>query len=243
MKIISWNVNGIRSLLKKDSFYSFINENTPDIICLQEVRALTEQFMFDETFSKEYPYQFFNEHSTKKGYSGTAILSNIEPIDVSIADFDTEGRVLVAEYPHFMLVNVYVPNAGSRFEYRVNEWDHLFRTFLISLKKQVIICGDFNVANENIDIHNPNVKKTTAGFTPEERTNFKSLLEVFVDSFRIKNPQMIKYSWWSNMHSSRSKNNGWRIDYFLVSKDLNFETSDILDKVMGSDHAPVVLTL
>lgn len=242
MKIISWNVNGIRSILRKDLWYPFVKEITPDIICLQEVRADQTQFTFLENFNTEYKYQFYNNHSSKKGYSGTAILSKLDPIKCWVPEFDKEGRVIVAEYENYYLINVYVPNSGSRFDYRVKVWDILFREYLITLKKELIICGDFNIANKPIDIYNPKIKNV-AGVTLEERENFKELLKLFVDSFREKNPKTIKFSWWSNMHQSRLKNNGWRIDYFLVSKGLILQEADILDHITGSDHAPIVLVI
>lgn len=242
MKIISWNVNGIRSIMRKDLWYPFVESETPDIICLQEVRASKDQINFNETFNKEYPFQFHNVHKTKKGYSGTSILSKTEPIKTWSPEFDTEGRVLVAEYADFVLICVYVPNSGSRFDYRVKEWDVLFLSFLQSFSKKLIIGGDFNIAKDSIDIYNPKIKNV-AGVTPEERENFSKLLEIFVDSFRKKNPQTVKFSWWSNMHQARSKNNGWRIDYFLVSSEIDFKNADILTHIMGSDHAPVVLVL
>jgi exodeoxyribonuclease-3 len=241
-KIISWNVNGIRSLLRKDLWYPFVNRCCPDIICLQEVRADQTQFDFSDEFNTKYRYQTFNKHFVKKGYSGTAILSKIEPIKTWTPEFDKEGRIIVAEYNDYMLVCVYVPNAGSRFEYRVNEWDILFRNFVSTFEKPVIICGDFNVAVEKIDIYNPKIKNV-AGVTIMEKYNFGKLLETFVDSYRKKNPETIKFSWWSNMYKSRSKNHGWRIDYFLVSNSLTFHEADILDSVMGSDHAPVLLVI
>lgn len=252
-KIISWNVNGIRSVLRKDLWYPFVSEYTPDIICLQEVRADKNQFSFNDQFNENYPFQFFNTHQSKKGYSGTAIFSKIEPISVSTPEFDIEGRILVAEYSDYVVVNVYVPNSGSlplendpskgkRFDYRVKEWDQLFKNFLLSIDKKVIIGGDFNIAHKPIDIHNPKIKNT-AGVTLEERENFEELLKIFVDSFRKKNPQTCKFSWWSNMHQCRLKNHGWRIDYFLLSKSLKFKDSDILEHVLGSDHAPILLTL
>ena len=241
-KIISWNVNGIRSIIRKELWYPFVNTELPDIICLQEVRASGDQFKLSGEFNNDYPYQYFNNHSTKKGYSGTAIFSKIQPINVTVPEFDVEGRVQVAEFNNYFLVNVYVPNSGTRFEYRTNTWDHLFREYLIGLTKPPIICGDFNVAKDSIDIYNPKIKNK-AGVMPEERENFKELLKIFVDSFRQKNPKTIKFSWWSNMFKSRSKNNGWRIDYFLVDKSINFMDADILDHIQGSDHAPVMLLI
>jgi exodeoxyribonuclease-3 len=244
-KIISWNVNGIRSILRKDTFYPMVSEYSPDIICLQEVRALPTQFILNESFMKDYPFQYFNNPTQKKGYSGVLVFSKIEPVNVfygiGIPEHDQEGRVITLEFPEYFLVNVYVPNGGSRFDYRVKEWDRSFREYLLGIKKKVIICGDFNIAVNPIDIHNPKIKNV-AGVTVEERSNFNELLELFVDSFRKKNPKIIKFSWWSAITKARESNRGWRIDYFLVSKDFNFMESDILDQVMGSDHAPCILT-
>jgi len=242
MKIISWNVNGIRSVIKKDLWYSFVNEHDPDILCLQEVRAEKKQFSFNDQFNSKYQYQFFNTHHTKKGYSGTAIITKTQPLNVIYPEFDKEGRIIIAEYPLFFIVCVYVPNSGTRFDYRVKEWDILFRNYIKELSKPIIVGGDFNIAKDPIDIYNPKIKNV-AGVTPEEKENFKVLLELFVDSFRLKNPKTIKYSWWSNMYNARSKNNGWRIDYFLTSPQIVFSEADILENVIGSDHAPILLTL
>ena len=159
MKIISWNLNGIRSVIKKELFFSFINKELPDIICLQEVRATYRQFSFSDEFNEKYQYQIFNDHQTKKGYSGTAIFSKIEPMNIIRPDFDTEGRVIIAEFQDYFLVCVYVPNGGSRFDYRIKEWDIIFREYLKTLvSKKIIICGDFNVAHNSVDIHNPKIK-------------------------------------------------------------------------------------
>uniref|UniRef100_A0A6C0I7Y0 Endonuclease/exonuclease/phosphatase domain-containing protein n=1 Tax=viral metagenome TaxID=1070528 RepID=A0A6C0I7Y0_9ZZZZ len=240
VKIISWNVNGIRSVLRKELWYPFVNEHRPDIICLQEVRATPEQFTFSGDFQNEYPYRYYNNPQLKKGYSGTAILSKIEPMSIDRPNIDNEGRVITAEFEDYYLVCVYVPNAGSRFNYRVNEWDHSFREYLFGLDKKLIICGDFNVACQDIDIYNPNIRDT-AGVTLEERFNFNQLLERFVDSFRLRNPELVKYTWWSNLGNCRSTNRGWRIDYFLVSKNVDFTEADILENVQGSDHCPIIL--
>jgi len=253
VKIISWNVNGIRSILKKDSFYPLIELQKPDIICLQEVRATPDQINLSESFIKEYSFQVFNSPDTKKGYSGTAIFSKTKPVryfkGIGIPDHDTEGRVITVEYGSFFIVNVYVPNSKTgllRLGYRVNEWDTSFNNYLLNLEieKPVIICGDFNTICSELDIHNKQIIKIgkSPGATSMEIDYFKSkFLKNFVDSFRLKNPQKIKYSWWSNMGKSRQNNKGWRIDYFLISKNLKFEDSDILDEVTGSDHAPCVL--
>jgi len=243
MKIVSWNLNGIRSVLKKDKFYPFINQESPDIICLQETRALPSQVKFTSEFENEYPFRYWNNPEHKKGYSGTAIFSKIQPINVSYSPFDDQGRVICAEFEDYNLVTVYVPNSGSRFEYRILEWDYLFLNYLKNLNgKELIICGDFNViSNNRLDIYNP-IMKSAAGNTEEEMDNFESFLEVFVDAYRLKHPQEIKFSWWSNMYQARQKNNGWRIDYFLVSKNFQFEECNILTEITGSDHAPCFLT-
>jgi exodeoxyribonuclease-3 len=254
MKIISWNINGIRSILKKDVLYPFISNNKPDIICFQEVRALPTQVKFEDSFNNTYPYRYWNNPLEKKGYSGTAIFSTFKPLNIingiGIDEHDVEGRVITAEFDNYYLVNVYVPNSKmdlSRLDYRVNSWDTSFRNFVERLEKTkpVIVCGDFNsIHRETLDIWNPKIKKT-AGVTPEEKQSFELYLNTFVDSFRFMNPEKIKYSWWSNMGKSRDKNNGWRIDYFLVSRLFteNIIESDILDHIHGSDHAPCLLTI
>ena len=228
-KIISWNVNGIRSVLRKDAFYPMVSEYSPDIICLQEVRAIE-----------------------KKGYSGTGIFSKIKPIRVNngLGNFDIEGRVITAEYEDYFIVNVYVPNSKldlSRLSYRIDEWDLTLRNYLLALQieKPVIICGDFNIAYDNkLDLYNPKIKDT-AGATENERNSFGKFLETFIDSFRVMNPEKIKFSWWSNLNNSRLNNHGWRIDYFLISPELinSIIEADILDKIMGSDHAPCLLVI
>ena len=252
VKIISWNVNGMRSILKKDSFYPLIESESPDIICIQEVRATPEQVKLSEAFNKEYSFQVFNNPDTKKGYSGTAIFSKVKPIrffkGIGIPEHDTEGRVLTIEFETYFIVNVYVPNSKTgllRLEYRVNEWDSSFNNYLnnLEIEKPVVVCGDFNTICSELDIHNTKIIRSdnSPGATSMEINSFKNnFLKTFVDSFRIKNPEKIKYSWWSNLGKSRQSNKGWRIDYFLVSKELKFEDSDILDQVMGSDHAPCI---
>jgi exodeoxyribonuclease-3 len=241
MKIISWNLNGIRSVLKKEKFYPFINEESPDIICLQETRALPSQVKFTSEFENEYPFRYWNNPEHKKGYSGTAIFSKIEPLTISYSPFDDQGRIICAKFEDYYIITVYVPNSGSRFEYRTMEWDNQFLEYLKNFEKKIIVCGDFNViSNKTLDIYNPKIKDT-AGATLLEMKNFKMFLEYFVDAYRSKHPQEIKFSWWSNMYKARDKNNGWRIDYFLVSKDFDFEDSGILTHITGSDHAPCFL--
>lgn len=254
VKIISWNVNGLRSIIKKGKFYEFVNEYNPDIICLQEVRATPDQVIFTSKFTSEYSFQIFNNPDIKKGYSGTSIFSKIKPIrcnkGIGIPNCDTEGRVITAEFEEYFIVTVYVPNSKQnleRIEYRINEWDLNFRNYLTNLEieKPVIVCGDFNTIDSEIDIYNKkNIKLNNCpGATLLERNSFKLFLETFVDSFRFKNPEKIKYSWWSNLGKCREHNKGWRIDYFLVSKHINFKDSDILDQVLGSDHAPCILII
>ncbi len=247
LKIISWNVNGIRALQKKGLNEIVDNLNT-DILCLQETKAQDDQVrevLFDSGF------HFTSNSAVRKGYSGTAILSKNEPIqttpDIGLDNHDQEGRVLTAEYEHFYLVNVYVPNSGSelvRLEYR-KQWDADFLSFLKALeeKKPVILCGDLNVAHQPIDLANPkNNYNKTAGYTQVEIDGLDNYIaNGFVDTFRMKYPTKIAYSWWSYRFNARARNIGWRIDYFLVSESIvkNVTEAFILPDVVGSDHCPV----
>lgn len=251
LKIISWNVNGIRAIEKK-GFADIVKKLNPDILCLQETKAQDDQVrevLFD------YDYQFVSNSAIRKGYSGTAILTKVEPInikpDIGMENHDQEGRVLTAEYSDFYLVNVYVPNSGSelvRLDYR-KQWDKDFRSYLKNLEetKPVILCGDLNVAHQPIDLSNPkNNYNKTAGYTQVEIDGMDNLLNNgFVDTFRYKYPKKVAYSWWSYRFSARAKNIGWRIDYFLVSKSIleNVTDSFILPDVMGSDHCPVGINI
>ena len=254
MKIISWNVNGIRAIIKK-GFINFIKTHNPDIICLQETKAQPEQI--DLNIS-DYPYVYWNS-AQKKGYSGTGILSKIKPINISygigIDKHDTEGRVITAEFDKFFLVTVYTPNSKrdlSRLQYRKNEWDVDFLKYikLLEKSKNIIFCGDLNVAYTDNDLANPHTNKTTktrpgnAGFTDQERQGFSNIISAgFVDTFREFNQGNGYYSWWSYMGNARANNVGWRIDYFCISTPLRsiLEKSYILNEVLGSDHAPVVI--
>ncbi len=249
MKIISWNVNGIRSLLKSGFLKDAEREN-PDILCLQETRAHPEQV---DKMLGDYPYHFWNP-AEKKGYSGTAVFSKIKPVNFSKGighEFDNEGRVLVLEFEEFYLVNIYTPNSGRglpRLEMR-KEWDVKFFEFLKNLekKKPVVVCGDFNVAHKPIDLANPksNYNKT-AGYTQAEIDGFQKLVDNdFVDTFREFDPSPKKYTYWSPMFKARERNVGWRIDYFLVSKGFmgKVKNSFILNKILGSDHCPVGLEM
>ena len=255
-KLISWNVNGIRAIINK-GFLDFVEKYNPDILCLQETKARPEQVELD---LPEYPYKYWN-WAEKKGYSGTAIFSKIEPIDVSngldISKHDSEGRVITLEYEKYHIVNVYTPNSKrelTRLPYRFNEWDPDFLNFVCSLEKTkpVIFCGDLNVAHTEIDLANPKTNKTTqsspgnAGFTDEEREGFDNILSKgFIDTFRKFNSGSGHYSWWSYRANARERNIGWRIDYFCLSPQLSSQlhNSFILPEVKGSDHAPILMEL
>ena len=250
MKIISWNVNGIRAVIKK-GFYDFIDEYKPDILCLQETKAHPEQV---DIKLDQYPHQFWNS-AEKKGYSGTAIFSKKEPLSVKnnigIDKHDNEGRVIAVEFEDYFLVNVYTPNSKRellRLEYRSQEWDVDFLKYLKKLdeEKPVIFCGDLNVAHKEIDLKNPKTNKRNAGFTDEERLGFDNYIESgFIDTFREFEKGEGHYTWWSYMFNSRAKNVGWRIDYFCISQILRSKLakSYILKDVMGSDHAPVAIEI
>lgn len=250
MRLVSWNVNGIRAAMKKDFAASLQAMNT-DMLCLQETKAQDDQVI--EALTDINGYHVYTNSAEKKGYSGTAILSKIEPksvsFDMDIAEHDQEGRVIALEFETFFLVTVYTPNSGSelkRLEYR-QQWDRDFLAYLKQLEKEkpVILCGDLNVAHKEIDLARPkpNYNKS-AGYTQAEIDGMDNIIAAgFIDSFRYKNPEAVKYSWWSYRAGARGKNVGWRIDYFLVSSSLAEEivAVDILNDVMGSDHCPVLL--
>jgi len=250
MKILSWNVNGIRAVIKK-GFYKYMNDINPDVICIQETKANPEQV---DLKLNEYEYKFWNS-AEKKGYSGTAIFSKIKPIsvinDLNISKHDFEGRVICIEFLNFFLVTVYTPNSKrdlSRLKYRYEEWDVDFLKYLKNLEKikPVIFCGDLNVAHKEIDLKNPKSNKRNAGFTHEEREGFQNYIDSgFLDTFRLFNSEPDHYTWWSYMFNSRAKNVGWRIDYFCISEILKekVKSSKILPEIMGSDHAPVILEI
>ena len=251
IELISWNVNGLRACRKK-TFDHFIEDVSPDFLCLQEVK-LNQDVIPEEDFG----YAFRHYHlAEKKGYSGTAIFSKIKPLSVS-EDFPDgkhggEGRVITCEYDGFFLVNVYVPNSKgdlSRLPYRYQSWDPDLKDYVIELraKKPVVLCGDLNVAHREIDLANPKTNRKSAGFTDQEREGISNLLaEGFLDTFRHLHPdQEHAYSWWSYRAGARARNVGWRIDYFVVSDDLATSVRDatIHAKVEGSDHCPVGLSL
>jgi len=250
MKIISWNVNGIRAVLKKN-FIEFMNEYNPDIICLQETKASEEQV---DLKLENYPYKYWNS-AVKKGYSGTAIFSKYAPVsvenDLKIEKHDMEGRVITFELNNYYLITVYTPNSKrdlSRLNYRNKEWDVDFLNYLKKLeeKKPVVFCGDLNVAHNEIDLKNPKTNKKNAGFTLEEREGFNNLVDSgFVDTFRMFNSEEGHYTWWSYMFNARARNIGWRIDYFCASNIIKnkITKSIILPEVLGSDHAPILIEI
>lgn len=249
MKLISWNVNGIRAALNK-GFMDYFNEMDADIFCLQETKCQEGQVALELDGYHQYWYS-----AVKKGYSGTAIFTKTEPISVSkgigIVEHDQEGRVITLEFEDFYMVTVYTPNAKrdlERLDYR-EVWEDDFRDYLVDLdkKKPLVICGDLNVAHKEIDLKNYKTNRKNAGFTDEERAKMTELLEAgFVDSFRHFYPDKPDmYSWWSYMGNAREKNIGWRIDYFVVSERFadKMEDAEIHMDTTGSDHCPVVLKL
>lgn len=252
MLLLSWNVNGLRAAMKKDFLPSMLAVN-PDVICLQETKAQDDQVR--EALAELPGYYVYTNSAQKKGYSGTAILSRHEPLevrnDMGMEEHDQEGRVIAAEFPAYYLVTVYTPNSGSelrRLGYRQG-WDRDFLQYLKQLeqRKPVIVCGDLNVANTELDLARPkeNYNKS-AGYMQEEIDGINSLLAAdFVDTFRHLYPDQKRYSWWSYRAGARARNVGWRIDYFMVSRALldKVERADILDHIHGSDHCPVLLKM
>ena len=249
MKLISWNVNGLRAVLKKN-FLEFLAAEKPDVLCLQETKCTPDQV--EQLWPASYT-TFWN-CAEKKGYSGTAIFTKERPLKVTphigVAEHDKEGRVLTAEYADFFLVNVYVPNSKrelTRLAYR-QQWDKDFLAYLKKLenKKPVIWCGDLNVAHTEIDLSNPKANAKNHGFTPEERAGFDAVVKAgFVDTFREFEKNGGHYTWWSPMSNARARNIGWRLDYFLISQSLRpqLKRATILPQVMGSDHCPVVIEM
>ncbi|RMD77206.1 exodeoxyribonuclease III [Candidatus Dojkabacteria bacterium] len=258
MKLVSWNVNGIRSVLQK-GFLEFLRDENPDLFAVQEIKATAEQVELD---LGEY-YIIWNP-AERKGYAGTAIFTKVKPINQfkgmgildsklkdEYGDASKEGRVITLEYDNFYLVNVYTPNSKSdlsRLKFRYAVWDPSFLVYLKDLEKHkpVIFCGDMNVAHKEIDLARPNENRNNAGFTDEEREGFDKLLKSgFIDTFRYFNNEGGNYTWWSNFFKAREKNIGWRIDYFGVSNTLEkaLLSADIKNLVMGSDHCPITLEI
>lgn len=249
LKLISWNVNGLRAVVGK-GFVDIFNELDADIFCLQETKLQAGQIELDLP-----GYEQYWNYAERKGYSGTAVFTRIHPLSVAygmgIAEHDTEGRVITLEYDKFYLVNVYTPNSKdglARLPYRM-EWEDDFRAYLKGLEKTkpVVLCGDLNVAHEEIDLKNPKTNRKNAGFSDEERAKMTELLEAgFIDTFRYFYPDKTgEYSWWSYRFNARKNNAGWRIDYFIVSDVLKdqLESASIHQEIFGSDHCPVELKL
>ena len=248
MKLVTWNVNGIRACVQK-GFLDFFHEIDADIFCIQESKLQAGQLELD----LEGYHQYWN-YAEKKGYSGTAVFAKHKPLNVTygigVEEHDREGRVITLEMDNFFLVTVYTPNSQDglkRLEYRMR-WEDDFRTYLKNLDavKPVVVCGDLNVDHEEIDLKNPRTNRKNAGFTDEEREKFSVLLaDGFIDTFRWLHPQQVTYSWWSYRFKAREKNAGWRIDYFLTSQRLrdNIGVAEIHTDIMGSDHCPVELIL
>jgi exodeoxyribonuclease-3 len=261
--IFSWNVNGIRAVIKKEALQDFLDTYNPDILCLQETKAKREQSPID--FEK---YEEIWNSAKRPGYSGTAIFTKQNPVSYSFGFSDDlnikydwaadthgdpleEGRVQTAEYPNFYLVNVYTPNSKrdlSRLSLREKLWDPAFLNYLKDLEKikPVVVCGDFNAAHTEIDLARPKTNHHSAGFTNEERQGITNLLDAgLLDTFRLLHPTEQRYSWWSHWGHARENNVGWRIDYFFISKSLekNLKSAEIHESVLGSDHCPVSIVL
>ena len=244
MKIVSWNVAGLRACLNK-GLDRFVAEDKADIYCFQESKVTEEQNQFHPLGYREYLYP-----AEKKGYSGTLVYSKIEPLSVKYGiddeEYDSEGRTITLEYNNFYLVNCYVPNSKRELE-RLDSrmrFEDLMRDYLLNLSKNknVVYCGDLNVAHEEIDIKNPSTNHFSAGFTDQERKKMTELLESgFIDTYRYFNKDEVKYTWWSYMHQARLKDIGWRIDYFIVNKDFisKVKNTMIYSDVEGSDHCPI----
>lgn len=248
MKLVSWNVAGLRSCLKK-GFEDFFREIDADVFCIQETKVTLEELTFHPNSYELYLYP-----ANKKGYAGTAIYTKRKPISVSyglgIKEHDEEGRVITLEYEDYYVINFYVPNSKRelvRLLYRM-QWEDDVYHYLHELEKSkpIIFCGDLNVCHQEIDIANPKSNVRSAGFTIEERDKFSKLLDSgFIDTYRYLHPDAVTYSWWSYMHHAREKNIGWRLDYFVISKSLLPKLKDavIYTDVMGSDHAPIGLEI
>ncbi|MCX2720741.1 exodeoxyribonuclease III [Lentiprolixibacter aurantiacus] len=252
MKIVSWNVNGVRAVIKKD-FFKSLEELDWDVLCLQETKAQDKEVA--AALSPYQKYHHIYNSALKKGYSGTTLISKIpfqsHSLDMGVAEFDEEGRIICAEYSAFFLVNVYVPNSGQkleRLEYR-KAWDAAFLTYLKNLesKKPVVVCGDFNVAHGPIDLKNDKTNyNKTAGYTQIEIDGMENYLqEGFIDTYRSLYPDNVAYTYWSYRFKARERNTGWRIDYFLISKSLlpKLQEVEILSEIYGSDHCPLRMVL
>ena len=252
MKIYSWNVNGIRAARKK-GFLEWVKKESPDVLCLQETKASVEQL--DDELVNIPGYHSFFHSAERKGYSGVATYTKIKPLEVNykigIDRFDNEGRIIVSEYDRFILFNIYFPNGqkdDQRLRYKLDFYDELLKYWnnLRDNGKNLVICGDYNTAHNEIDLKNPKANSERSGFLPIEREWMDHFIaNGYVDTFRKLNPETVKYSWWSYRTKSREKNTGWRIDYHFVNESFfdHVRNAEILNDVMGSDHCPVVLDL
>lgn len=261
MKIIAWNVNGLRSLLKTDYLDNMLNDENPDVFCMGETKLSCPYDDIEKQIVLKFPqfkFRYWSPCKIRGGYSGTAIFCKKEPLSVSYGlkykdkELDDEGRVIVVEFKKYYILHVYTPNSGqalNRLEWRTKTWDKAFENYINNLQKvkPIIVCGDLNVAHQAIDLKNPKTNLKTAGYTVEERESFQKILTNcnLTDSYRKLSPEKIEYSFWSYMRNSREKNIGWRIDYFLVSNNLEnkVKESSILTHVLGSDHAPIKLKI
>jgi len=254
LKIVAWNVNGLRSLLKTEELNKVL-ELEPDIICIGETKLsckVTDDFK--DNFLTDYKYRYWSLCRTREGYSGTGIFSKKKPLNIiyGLNEIDNEGRVITLEFKNYYLIHVYTPNSGeklNRLKWRTEIWDREFEKYLNKLQehKSIIVCGDLNVAHKEIDIKNSKSNLYTAGYTIEERESFEKILNNcdLIDVYRFKNPLLIEYTYWSYRFKSREKNIGWRIDYFLVSNKLKnkIKSIKILNNIYGSDHAPIILLI
>jgi len=247
MKIIAWNVNGLKSLLKTDYLDNMIKDENPDVFCMGETKLSCPYDDIEKQVILRFPqfkYRYWSPCKIRGGYSGGLKYKDKE--------IDDEGRIIVIEYKKYYILHVYTPNSGqslNRLEWRTTIWDRAFENYINNLQKTkpIIICGDLNVAHQEIDLKNPKTNLKTAGYTIEERDSFNKILSNcnLIDSYRILNPEKIEYSFWSYMRNSREKNIGWRIDYFLLSKSIEKKIIEslILTKIIGSDHAPIKLKI
>ena len=252
MRVYSWNVNGLRAVAKK-GFFQWIDDENPDVLCIQETKLQLEQLTDEIKNIKDYKANF--SFAEKKGYSGVATYSKVEPISVKhgmgIDKFDSEGRILETEFENFTVLNIYFPNGQrdeERLNYKMEFYDALLEycNALVAKGKKLIICGDYNTAHTPMDIKNAKANEKTSGFLPMERAWLdKFISNGYSDTFRTKHPEEIKYSWWSYMFKARERNTGWRIDYHFVSNNLLPQVikADILNEVMGSDHCPVLVEI
>ena len=254
MKIVSWNVAGLRAMIKKGNLLEMLNDQDPDVVCLQETKAEEHQVLLPEGIADKYPYRFWQSTqgtTQRKGLSGTTIWSKEKPErQYNPPQTDEEGRITTIEFKKYIIVCVYTPNSQGldtpRLGFRTTVWHENFKEYIAALKvlKPTIICGDLNVAHEEIDIHNPKNHRKCAGFLDIERKQFQEYLDIgYIDAFRHLNPDVPKqYTYWNILNPKiRENNSGWRIDYFLVSEDVDFNSCVLLTNVYGSDHCPVYL--